>query len=233
VALPSGTYNFSPSLGSLGAYALGRCGVRREAILSEHLTDVGMAANLILADWQNDSPNLWLMELGSINLSQGVPTYTLPATVVLVTDVYLTTNTGSPPPTDRVLFSVGRSIYASFPNKLQQAPPTTWWFDRVVPPQITVYPAPDGNGPYVLHYWAMQQDQDALIAGATGLDLPGRFLMAFADALAAELSVTYKPELAEALDAKAQRSITKARMQDREDVTFTLAPGISAYYRQH
>ena len=232
MALPSGTYTFSPSLGSLGAYALGRCGIKRPEITSNQLADVGMASNLILSDWGNDSPNLWLMQLGSINLVPGTPTYTLPSTVVLVTDVYLTTNVGSPPPTDRVLFSVSRSVYAAFPNKLLQDPPTTWWFDRVVPPQITVYPTADGNGPYVLNYWAMHQDQDALVGGATGLDLPGRFLMAFADALAAELAIIYKPELAQALDTKAQRSIAKARMQDREDVTFDLSPGLSAYYRQ-
>lgn len=233
MALPSGTYNFSPSLGSLGAYALGRCGVRRAAITVDHLADLGMAANLILTEWQNDQPNLWLFQLGSVSLVQGTPTYTLPSTVVLVTDVYLTTNVGSPPPTDRILYAASRSEYAAFPNKLAQDPPTTWWFNRVVPPQISVYPSPDGNGPYTLNYWAVHQDQDAVIGGATGLDLPGRFLMPFADALAAELALTYAPDRAVALDAKAQRSLAKAREQDAEQVTFYVMPGLNAYYRQH
>lgn len=228
----SGTYNFNPSLGSLGAYALGRCAVRRPAITSDHLADVGMAANLVLAEWQNDQPNLWLYQLGTISLVQGAPTYTLPATVVLVTDCYISTPVGSPPPQDRVIFPVSRSEYAAFPNKLMQDPPTTWWFNRVLPPQISIYPTPDDNGPYTLNYWAVHQDQDAVVAGAAALDIPGRFLMAFADALAAELAPTYAPDRAVALDAKAQRSIAMARKQDREDVTFYLLPGLGAYYRQ-
>jgi hypothetical protein len=232
VALPSGTYNFSPSLGSLGAYAFGRCGIRRPAITVDHLADLGMAANLVLAEWQNSTPNLWLMSLGSISLVQGTPTYTLPATVTLVTDCYITTNVGSPPPLDRVIFPVSRSTYASFPNKLEQSPPTTWWFDRVLPPQISVYPTADGNGPYTLNYWAVHQDQDAVVTGATGLDIPGRFLMAFVDAISVELAASYAPERAQTLYAKAQQSIETARAQDREDVTYFLTPGLSAYYRQ-
>ena len=131
-----------------------------------------------------------------------------------------------------MIFPVSRSEYAAFPYKLQQSPPTTWWFDRVLPPQISIYPTPDGNGPYTLNYWAMLQDQDAVVGAATGLDIPGRFLMAFADALAAELALSYAPDKAAALDAKAQRSAEKARWQDREDVTFYLTPGLNAYYRQ-
>ena len=230
----SGTYNFSTaaSLGSLSAYALARCGVMRSEITSEHLTNVGTASNLILQDWGSDTPNLWKMVLQTVPLVQGMTQYALPANVVLVTDCYITTNQGSPPPQDRVIFPVSRTTYASFPNKLLQSFPTTWWFDRVLPPQIFIYPAPDGNGPYTLSYWSMLQAEDALVSSGTTLDLPGKFLMPFVDALSAEMAVIYKPALATALDEKAQRSIEKARMADREDVTYSLAPGLGAYYRQ-
>ena len=232
---PSGSYNFPSfaTLGSLGAFALGRCGVTRAAITSAHLTDVGLAANLILQEFGNDTPNLWKMVLQTIPLVQGTAQYALPANVVLVTDCYITTNQGSPPPQDRIIFPVSRSTYASFPNKLLQAFPTTWWFDRVLPPQIFIYPTPDANGPYTLSYWSMLQVEDAEVSGAATLDLPGKFLMAFVDALSAEMAIIYAPARAAELDAKAQRSLTKARMADREDVSYYLTPGLNAYYRQH
>lgn len=225
----TGTYTFNPNLGSLGAIALGRCKVRRSAILPDHLADVAMAANLVLVDWSLDQPNLWSVRLASAALSQGVTAYTLPANLLLLLDCYVTT-TVSGVATDRVIYSVSRSEYAAYPQKATQAPPTVYWFDRVTPPTITLYPTPDGNGPYTLNYYGVYQDQDAAVGAAAQLDLPYRMLSAFADALAAKLALTYAPEQFALLDGVAQRSFAAARAQENENVPLQIVPGLSGYY---
>ena len=49
----SGTYNFQPSLGELVLNAFARCGVRRTAIMQEHMTDARFETNLMPASYQS------------------------------------------------------------------------------------------------------------------------------------------------------------------------------------
>jgi hypothetical protein len=234
----SGTWQFNPALGSIGTFAFGRCGIRRPQITIEHLTDMQMAANLVLVDWSVDQPNLWGVVLNSFSMVQGMTEYTLPSQVLLVLDVFRRT-TVSGVANDTILYGVSRSEYASYPNKLMQAPPTVYWADRVQPIQMSFYPTPDGNGPYTLFYYAVQQDQDAAIAtaftGGTQLSTPYRMLSAFADALAAKLALSYPPPAPmtiDILDKVAARSYAAARATENENVPMFITPGLSSYYNQ-
>lgn len=226
----SATQNFNPTLGSIGAFALGRCNVRRTAIDVGHLADMAMAANLVLVDFAGDQPNLWSVILNSIPLVQGTTTYAYPANVLLVLDCYIRKTVGGVN-NDRIIYGVSRSEYASYPNKQQQAFPTTYWADRVVPLQTSLYPTPDGNGPYTLFSYVIQQDDDAVTTGAKQLDLPYRAMSAFADALAAKLALTYAPDRFALLDGVAQRSYAKLNGQENENVPLYVIPGLSGYYR--
>jgi hypothetical protein len=220
----SGTYNFNPSTGSLGAYALRRCGVSRAAINTEHLADIAMASNMVLSQWATSQPNLFLVRSTTLTVTTGNPgPYSLPSDVILVLDAYITVDSN-----DRVLSSVGRSEYIAFPNKTTQSPPTIFWFDRVVPPTLTFYPAPDQT--YTVTYYAVHQDQDAVVPGALTLDLPNRYLNAFKDALSAELAVIYAPTAAPALYALAQQTKRDMDAQDREVVPLYIVPDMSSYY---
>lgn len=226
----SGTYGFNPGLGSLGAYALGRCNVRRPAIDTSHLADVAMAANLVLGDWSVDQPNLWNVELVSVALTQGVTEYTLPANVLMVLDIFLRVTTNGVQ-NDRIIYGVSRSEYAAYPNKLLQDYPTVYWADRVVPIQVSLYPTPDQNGPYTMYVYCVQQDQDAALGAAGTLDIPYRMFSAFADALAAKLALTYAPDRFETLEAVAMKSYAMARAQESEEVPLRITPGLNSYYR--
>jgi hypothetical protein len=226
----SGTHTFNPALASIGAYALGRCNVRRPEITTGHLADVAMAANLVLSDWSSDQPNLWAVQLNSISLVQGTATYTLPSDVLLVLDCYITTVIGGNN-NDRIIYGVSRTEYAAYPIKLEQAPPTVFWFDRVSPPTISVYPAPDGNGPYTLNYYSVIQDQDAVVGASTQLDLPYRQLSTFADALAAKLALTYAPDRFTMLSGVADKSYARVRAGESENVSLYIVPGIGGYRR--
>lgn len=137
-------------------------------------------------------------------------------------------------PTDRVATPISRTDYAAQPNKLQQSYPNTWWFNRQISPQLTLWPVPDGNGPYELHYWAMVQFDDVVTTGGIGLDIPWRFLEAFAAGLAAKLSIKYplqNPQMIMMLEQLAEKSWGYAANQDVEIAPLSIAPSISGYYR--
>ena len=70
----SGTYTFNPSLGEIVLNAYARCGVRRTAIMQEHMTDARFETNLMLSSWANQGVNLWEVVLISVPLVQGQTT---------------------------------------------------------------------------------------------------------------------------------------------------------------
>ena len=85
------TFPTITSMADIGAYALNRVGVKRTAIQLDHLADVAMAANFVMADLATEQPNLWKLVQKSVTLVQGTTTYTLPADVLLVTDAIIRT----------------------------------------------------------------------------------------------------------------------------------------------
>jgi hypothetical protein len=226
------TWNFNPGLGGILAYALGRCGVRRAAITDTHLADAAMAANLVLQDWGNLQPNLWTIDLQTIALIPNTPSYACPADTIMVLDAYITLSSGGAAQ-NRIMTSVGRSEYAAYPQPLQQGTPSVYWFDRVLPPTLTFYLNPDASTSYSVSYYRARQLQDAVVDNSFTLDIPPRFLMAFADALAAELAFSYPPPpplTVAALQAKAAASKKRADEQDVEKVPMFITPTMRGYY---
>lgn len=226
----SGTTSFSPSIGELTLYAFGLCGIRRSEITQQHMVDARMAANLMLGAWGNSTPNLWKVSETVQTLIQGIATYNVASSVIMVLDAFIRTNAGTDSQDDRIIWPISRTEYASMPDKTIQAPPTVFWFDRLLSPTITMWQVPDGEGPYELHYYAVTQIFDANMPNGETPDLPGRWLDAFAWGLSARLSVLYAPDRAVALDAKAKESLSIAQTQDTENVPLYFAPTISDYY---
>ena len=227
----SGTYNFQPSLGELVLNAFARCGVRRTAIMQEHMTDARFETNLMLASWANQGVNLWEVVLISVPLIQGQTTYTVPAKVVMILDAVIQQNTGTSSQFDRVIMPISRTEYSQTPNKLQQAPPTVFWFDRLINPTVTLWPVPDQTNYYTLNYYAVTQIQDAELTDAQTVDIPYRWLDALAAGLAARLAAIYAPDRMQMLEAKAQQAYTIAATQDTENVGLFITPGLAGYFR--
>ena len=227
----SGTYNFQPSLGELVLNAFARCGVRRTAIMQEHMTDARFETNLMLASWANQGVNLWEVVLISVPLVQGQTTYTVPAKVVMILDAVIQQNTGTSSQFDRVIMPISRTEYSQTPNKLQQAPPTVFWFDRLINPTVTLWPVPDQTSTYTLNYYAVTQIQDAELTDVQTVDIPYRWLDALAAGLAARLAAIYAPDRMQMLEAKAQQAYIIAATQDTENVGLYITPGLSGYFR--
>lgn len=227
----SGTYNFQPSLAECVLNAYARIGIRRTDILQTHLADARMEANLLLARISDLQPNLWTVDLQALPLLQGSPTYTVPAETVMILDVYI--RFGSPS-TDRSMYPISRSEYSTYPNKSQQAFPTVYWFDRLISPTITLWPVPDGNGPYTLYYYRVRQIQDADFSNGTNalnVEIPYLWLDAFVAGLAARLARLYAPQQELARKADADEAWALAAKQDVENVNLMISPGLSSYFR--
>jgi len=129
---------------------------------------------------------------------------------------------------------VGRSEYAAYPQPLQPGTPSVYWFDRVLPPTLSFYQVPDNSTAYTVSYYRARQLQDATLDNSYTLDIPPRFLMAFADALAAELAFSYPPPApltVAALQAKATASKERADEQDVERVLVYITPVMTGYFR--
>jgi hypothetical protein len=221
----SGTYNFNPPIGQLAINAFSRCQVKRTEILAEHMENAWMESNLLQADWAADGIMWWTVELISQPLTVGVSTYTVPANVVSVLDVYI--NNGS---SNRLIFPFSRTDYASLAEPSEQGFPTTFWWNRVIPSTITLWPVPDNNATYTMSYYAYTQMQDATIAQGGNAQLPYWFLNAYTADLAYRLSRHHAP----ALEAQRKQDFIEAYAKANKQVEneqIYITPGLSGYYR--
>ncbi len=113
----------------------------------------------------------------------------------MILDAYRSINTGQSNQTNIYMTPISRTEYASYPMPQVQAPPIVYWFDRLISPTITLYPTPDGNGPYVFNYYACVQVQDANLPAGETPDIPYRWIDAFVSGLSHRLSRIYAPSL--------------------------------------
>lgn len=227
----SGTFTFAPSLGEAVLYAYNLCQVRSSSITQAHMETARMAANLVLADWSQQGVNLWKVDLVEVPLIEGQATYAVDPKTIMVLDAYVRLERELMPPIDRIILPVSRTEYASYPNKERMGNTAVFWFDRLISPTITLWPVPDGYTGTSLQYYRVTQIEDAVIGSATGMDLPYRWLKAFTDGLALELSRSWAPALIPALAPFAEKSYATASGNDVETANFYISPMLGGYYR--
>lgn len=223
----SGTYTFNPSLGELTVYAYQLIGVRPTAILQEHLDAARTATNMMFTRWSNQGVNLWQVDLVTVSLVQGTATYNVDANTVTMLDAYI--EYGSPA-IDRIILPISRTEYASYPNKTQQGFPTTFWFDRLLSPTVTLWPVPDGTQTY-LKYYRVIRLQDANLTGTQELDIPPIWLEAMAYGLAERLAMIWAPDKVQIMKPMADEAYDIAASQNVETAQQYISPQISGYFR--
>jgi len=227
----SGTQSWNPSNGDIVMFAFGLCGIRRTELTQQHLTDANMAANMLMGRWNNDTPNLWKVEEVVISLQEGIDTYDVDSSTVVVLDAFVRINPGTEDQEDRLVWPVSRTEYAAQADKLTQAPPTIFWYNRQLSPQIIVWPVPPASDVAELHYWRVVRDDDFGWAGGETADLPNWFMMAFAYGLAEVLADLYVPDRSERLGQKAASYLEEARTQDVETSnTLVIGPAVENYW---
>ena len=225
----SGTYNFSPSLGEMVLYSYNLVGLRNTSLLQEHMESARMAANMLLGRWSSQGVNLWTVDLETVALVQGQSTYTVPSNTVVMLDAYVTTGTGTSA-INRLILPISRTEYASYPNPLQQGFPTTYWFDRLISPSVTLWPVPDGNE-VSFSYYRVQQIQDSNFTNGQQVEIPYYFLEAFVYGLAQRLAMVWAPDKVMMLKPMADESYAIAAAQNIETAQQYISPMISSYFR--
>jgi hypothetical protein len=223
----SGTFNFFPSTGEIGLTAFARIGVKRTSITASHMAELRNAANLILSEWSNQTPNLWVVDLTTVPLVAGTATYDVAPEVVMILDLYISYGA---PSVDRILSPISRSEFAAYPAKTVQGSPTVFWFDRLTSPTFTLWPVPDDSQTYTANYYSVRQTYDADLQGASSPEIPYRFLEAFTAGLAWKLAEVYNQALEDKMFARYQRAWGIASAQDVENVPIYITPGIGGYF---
>jgi hypothetical protein len=224
------TYAFNPAGSNLVLSAFSRIGIRRTEITAQHMADAENEANLVQVKLANRQPNLWTDELYTETLVESTATYTLNARLIAIQAAYLTTTSGGVS-TDRLIFPYSTFEYSAIPDKTQEGPPTAYWYNRQITPQITMWPVPDGNATYTLKLRVCRQIQDVSLTSGTTLDLPYRWLDVFVADLAHRLSRIYAQQLEPARKADALEAWENAAVEDQERVPMYLGmTGIGTYY---
>jgi hypothetical protein len=200
-------------------------------LLQEHMQAAKMATNMMLASWANQGVNLWAVDLITTALVQGQTTYNVDPDTVMILDAYVQIDNGSSQPIDRIILPISRTEYASYPNKEQEGFTTTFWFDRLIAPTITLWPVPDGSSAQFLKYYRVRQIQDANYISGQTVEIPYLWLEAFADGLAYRLAKIWSPQIAPALKGIADQSYDIAARQNVEQAQQYISPQISGYYR--
>lgn len=253
---PSGAIN--PSMADLTLYAFQLVGLRPTSLVQEHIESARMATNMLMARWSAEGINLWQIQRMEMSLKKGLDMYSLPDDIVALLDCYVTqkSTTGKGP--DRIILPIGRTEYASFPNKLQTGFPTVFWFNQILSPNVNVrttvqgdtritqtddvrvsepidnqfyiWPTPPSDD-MTLTFYYMKQLPPADMQGARGPWIPMYFLEAFAMGLAARLAMIWAPDKAQILKAEAAEAYQVAAEQNVEDTAYYLSPQTAGYFR--
>jgi len=223
----SGTYAWSPAFSDVIYAAYGRCQIRRTAIEVDHLHDAAMACNLMQVEWANEQVNLWTVDLQTTSLLEGVDTYEVDPATVMIMAAYISTGEG--PQKDRIITSVDRDTYASFPDKEKPGPPSVYWFNHQIQPTITLWQPPDAAQKYTLNYYRARQMQDVSLPNGTMPEVPYRFLEAYVAGLAFKLAELYAPARMEELMSRAKSTFTAAAERDVEDSPLRIVPALATY----
>lgn len=133
-------------------------------------------------------------------------------------------------PVDRLITPISRTDYAAISAKFFQGGVTSYYYDRQINPKVTIWLAPDGNGPYELRYYRMAQMMTATPAGLETGGFPYRFIEAFTAEVAAHLAMKWVPDKMDVLSAYAKDAWAEASYEDRERVTLSIYPALGSYF---
>lgn len=129
-----------------------------------------------------------------------------------------------------------RDDFANLNNTFFESRPFQYWLDRQEPwPIMRLWPTPGLNeqNNACLVIWRHRQIMD-LGDLAQRVDVPNRWLEAIVDGLAKRLAYVIQevsPQLIPILEAKAERSLNNARMEERENAPMRIQPRIYCYTR--
>jgi hypothetical protein len=126
----TGSSIFNMEFSEIAEEAWERAG--REMRSGYDLRTARRSMNLMTIEWSNRGLNMWTIDEGTINLTQGLNTYALPLdTIDLLDHVIRTGANSASTQADLTITRISVSTYATIPNKITQARPIQVWIQRL------------------------------------------------------------------------------------------------------
>ena len=166
---------------------------------------------------------------GTVTGTTSAAIYSIPSNTIVMLDSYVVQNSGGAY-VNRLILPISRTEYASYPNPTQVGFPTTYWFDRLLTPTVTLWPVPDGTQS-AFNYYRVRQIQDSEFSSGQQIEIPYYFLEAFVYGLAQRLAIVWAPDKAPLLKQLADESYSIAAAQNIETANMYVSPMISSYFR--
>lgn len=224
----SGTATFNPEIVEIVEEAYERCGLELRS--GYDLKTARRSLDIMAAEWSNKGINLWTVEAGTLSLTTGTATYTLPADTIDLLETVIRSGSGSNQQ-DLSINRISVSTYATIPNKNNQGRPIQIYVDRQATPKVSVWPTPDSSATYTLAYWRLRRIEDAGRAGSNTYDVPSRFIPCLVAGLAYHIA-TKRPEVGldrvTFLKAAYDEQFTLAADEDRDKSSIQFAPNITS-----
>ena len=126
----TGSSIFNMEFSEIAEEAWERAG--REIRSGYDLRTARRSMNLMTIEWSNRGLNMWTIDEGTINLTQGLNTYAMPLdTIDLLDHVIRTGANNASTQADLTITRISVSTYATIPNKITQARPIQVWVQRM------------------------------------------------------------------------------------------------------
>lgn len=165
----------TPDLPELFEEAYERAGLEMRS--GYDLKTARRSLNILTLEWQNRGLNLFTIEAGTLPITAGTETYTLPADTIDLIEHQVRTGTGTNQ-IDTALSRASVSTYSQQTNKKTQGRPTQIYVQRLpTETKVTLWPVPDATTSYTLAYYRLK-GIDGLSAGIGGdvSSVPPRFV---------------------------------------------------------
>jgi hypothetical protein len=219
----------TPDLPELFEEAYERAGLQMRT--GYDLKTARRSLNLLTLEWQNRGLNLWTIQPGTIALTAGTSTYSLPTDTIDLIEMSLRTGSGENQ-IDSNLQRISVSTYSQQTNKNNQGRPTQGFVRRLATETtVTLWPVPDNTQTYTFAYYRLQ-GISSISEGVTGTaDVPPRFVPCLVSGLAYYIAMK-RPEVSDrvvALKQEYEFQFELAAGEDQESASIRFIP-YSTFY---
>jgi hypothetical protein len=213
----------TPDLPELFEEAYERAGLEMRS--GYDLKTARRSLNLLTLEWQNRGLNLFTIEAGTLSITAGTATYTLPSDTIDLIEHQVRTGEGQNQ-TDTALERISVATYAQQTNKNTQGRPTQIYVQRLpTEVKVTLWPVPDATTTYTLFYYRLK-GIDGLSSGIGGdvSSVPPRFVPALVSGMAYYLAMKKNPQMAVNLKQEYEFQFQLASGEDEETASIKFVP---------
>ena len=183
--------------------------------------------NHLTLEWQNRGFNLFTIESGTISVSAGTATYTLPSDTIDIIEHQIRTGSGTSQ-VDTALQRISVATYAQQTNKNTEGRPTQIYVQRLpTETKVTLWPVPDSTTTYTIFYYRLKGiDGLSSGVGSTVTAVPPRFVPCLVAGLAYYIAMK-KPDVAARVPALKQEyefQFELAAGEDEETASIRFVP---------